>query len=853
MNDDAATGRILRTDAPTVSIPTAGLGIEDLPDESLTPGMQMGGRYRIVTRLGRGGMGVVYHAEDLKLGEPVALKFLRGASASRARVAALIAEVRLGRKIAHPNVCRIHDIVEIGARHFISMEFVEGEDLDLLLKRVGRMPLRRAAQLARDICAGVRALHESGIVHRDLKPANVLVDGRGRARVSDFGLASSAREVSESTSSLSGTPLYMAPEQFGGAGASVATDIYTLGLVLWELFAGERLLAATTLDEVIAFHTGGSRAHRLSTKVPDIPEAVDDVVARCLDPDPSRRPASVEEVLRALPGGDPLDAALEAGETPTPEMVAASSAGRVLSGRSAAMLVAVIVTGLAFGGWTFERSRRAQLLDRLESPAVQEERARELLGLFGIAVGQDVAAGYAPNSVMVNHLGRRGTPERWEPLFEPESPFQLYWFRAGPDLTAWSPGRTTFDDPPFVTAGMSGIVLDPDGRLVRLRHVPDRRGEEPVVVVTWEELFARAGLDPRVFEEIAPPVSPAIGADGVRAWRGASPFVRDEELVVVAAWLRGTPVWFDAMHVWDLDVARGAESEPTPHFVRWLFGAVLVAIGLGAYLVARRNIRRGRGDARGAWNVSIALFAAWVACWAIATELRNVQEGLAYGALIGACAWCAYVAVEPEVRRLWPRILIGWTKLVHGRPGDARVGREILVGMAFALALRSGTTLASSVMVHYGIPVPDPSTLSLRGSAWGEIREVMYNAVIATLIALSLLTALALMSKVIRRLGLGIAILTTLILVVFAPAGAGAFALLLAVPLVALVREGLLACVAVYVTMFLSSDLLGLRLDGWYTSQVVVAALAMTALTAWAAMAASVGQAWTGRARNVEG
>jgi serine/threonine-protein kinase len=195
------------------------------------PGAMLAGRYRIVSLLGRGGMGDVYRAEDLKLGQPVALKFLPKDVVHRAdRLTRLQNEVRVARQVSHPNVCRVYDIGEADGQHFLSMEYVDGEDLASLLRRIGRLPPDKALELARQLCAGLAAAHDRGVLHRDLKPANVLIDGRGRVRIADFGLAGLADERHD-PHVLAGTPAYMAPEQFTGHETSTRTDIYALGLV----------------------------------------------------------------------------------------------------------------------------------------------------------------------------------------------------------------------------------------------------------------------------------------------------------------------------------------------------------------------------------------------------------------------------------------------------------------------------------------------------------------------------------------------------------------------------------------------------------------------------------------------
>src|SRR3954471_6682080 len=183
------------------------------------PGTLLAGRFRIVAPLGRGGMGEVYRADDLKLGQTVALKFLPDALMhDPARLAQFHNEVRVARTISHRNVCRTYDIGDADGRPFLTMEYVDGEDLASLLKRIGRFPQEKAIEVARQICAGVAAAHERGVIHRDLKPANVMIDGDGHVRITDFGLAAL---VGATENIRSGTPAYMAPEQLAGREVTV--------------------------------------------------------------------------------------------------------------------------------------------------------------------------------------------------------------------------------------------------------------------------------------------------------------------------------------------------------------------------------------------------------------------------------------------------------------------------------------------------------------------------------------------------------------------------------------------------------------------------------------------------------
>src|SRR5262245_38482815 len=288
------------------------------------PGTIVIDRYRIVGRLGRGGMGEVYRADDLRLGTSVALKFLpRRLARKQDRLERFHAEVRLARQIAHPNVCRVYDIGEVDGQPFLSMEYVDGEDLSSLIRRIGRLSRDKAIEIARQLCSGLAAAHERGILHRDLKPANVMIDGRGQVRVTDFGLAALADDVSNDNV-RAGTPAYMSPEQLSSHEVSLRSDIYSLGLVLYEAFTGRRAFDASTVEELRRAHIETAPPSP-SSFLDDFDPAIERVILHCLEHDPRERPASMLAVLAALPGGDPLAAALAAGETPSPELVAAAA------------------------------------------------------------------------------------------------------------------------------------------------------------------------------------------------------------------------------------------------------------------------------------------------------------------------------------------------------------------------------------------------------------------------------------------------------------------------------------------------------------------------------------------------
>src|SRR5512139_3164991 len=319
---------------------------DSIPAGGFTPGTILADRYRIIGLLGRGGMGEVYRADDLKLGQPVALKFLPPKLAEDpVRRERFFAEVRITRQLSHPNICRVYDIGEIEGRHFLSMEFIDGEDLASLLKRIGHLTNEKALDIARQLAAGLAAAHERGVLHRDLKPANIMLDGHGRVRITDFGLAIAQGDEPQAAE-IAGTPAYMAPEQLAGKGATVRSDMYSLGLVLYELYSGKKAFTATTLGELRE-----QKETHTPRAISELREGMDPVVERlirrCMERDPNARPGSVAHLSLALPGGDPLAAAIAAGETPSPEMVAASGSKEGLRPWIAWSCLAFVVLGMA--------------------------------------------------------------------------------------------------------------------------------------------------------------------------------------------------------------------------------------------------------------------------------------------------------------------------------------------------------------------------------------------------------------------------------------------------------------------------------------------------------------------------
>ncbi len=431
------------------------------------PGTMLTQRYRIVSLVGRGGMGEVYRAEDLKLKQIVALKFLPEAIAlDGGALARFHNEVRITRQISHPNVCRVYDIGEVAGLHFLSMEFIDGEDLSSLLRRIGRLPGDKATEIARQICAGLAAAHDNGVLHRDLKPANVMIDGRGKARVTDFGVAVVAAELS-GEEAMAGTPGYMAPEQLTGKEVTQQSDIYALGLVLYELFTGKRVFEANNLHDLLKLHQSSAPTSP-SSHVKNIDPLVEKVILRCLEKDPQKRPASAIQVAAALPGGDPLAAALAAGETPSPEMVAASGEKTGLRSAIAVALLAAIIVGLVITAVLGNKVNwQAQML-RKNSPDTLTHKAQDIIQRLGYAdPPMGSASGYKSDSSFLKWAERNGrSRDRWSQLIKAQPSPLYFWYRQSPRYLESERfnnfGWVTESDPQYTSAsGLVTINLDP--------------------------------------------------------------------------------------------------------------------------------------------------------------------------------------------------------------------------------------------------------------------------------------------------------------------------------------------------------------------------------------------------------
>ena len=699
------------------------------------PGVLLAERYRIVGLVGRGGMGEVYRADDLKLGHPVALKFLPERLASEPGfLERFYAEVRHARQISHPNVCRVYDVAETDGRHFLSMEYVDGEDLASLLRRIGKLGGDRAVEIAREIVAGLAAAHDKGVLHRDLKPGNVMIDGRGRARITDFGLAVRSDE-DRGGALVSGTPAYMAPEQLAGKGSSVQSDLYALGLVLYELFTGRKPFEAASLAEWRRKHSEEAPTSP-STVTTGLDPAVERAILRCLEKDPKARPRSAAAVAAALPGGDPLAAALAAGETPSPEMVAAAGSTEAMKPAAAWACLTAILGGIALVAWLSPKAYRHGHVPLDKPPEALVERSKEILRKLGFTEKPAGAAwGFSPNTEYRNWIEEHDRSRvRWQDIETGRPPGIFFWYRQSPATLSSERfsgsksggGTVTETDPPTGTAGMIGVRLDSLGRLIRLEAVPAADTPVSARAPDWPILFAEAGLDASAFKPTEPRWPAPFEADARMAWVESTPVRADRPLSVEAASRNGRPFYFELAGPWTRPPhAAPPESTGGTHAADLVWLTCLLLVILGGILLARHNLRLGRGDRQGAWRLAFFVFLSWFISNVLSiTHVASPVEAdlMFYNAgqslLFGVFCWIAYIALEPLIRRRWPDSLISWTRLLSARFTDPLVGRTLLAGSL--VGVFGGLLDELQELIRRGVeqtpPMPDlPWNVTLAG------------------------------------------------------------------------------------------------------------------------------------------
>lgn len=315
LEQSLSMGKILTT-------PSAA-GNSQMPTTFMNVAAALESRYQVLKELGRGGMGIVFQAHDKELREQVAIKILSPLLSNNPdALERLKREVSAARRITHPNVIRIHDIGEIGGLHYVSMEFFQGIQLKEFIKTAGSLSLMQAFQIADQICDGLEVAHRQGVIHRDLKSQNIIINSANQIKIIDFGLAHSTHlQGMTATGLIMGTPEYMAPEQVEGKRVDERADIYSLGIILYELFTGR---VPFTGDSAIAvgFKQMKEEPPAPRTIAPHLPAEIEAIILKCLQKDALDRYPSVTQVKQELErsAAQPVGSAPEKGRVKKPDL-----------------------------------------------------------------------------------------------------------------------------------------------------------------------------------------------------------------------------------------------------------------------------------------------------------------------------------------------------------------------------------------------------------------------------------------------------------------------------------------------------------------------------------------------------
>jgi len=688
--------------------------------ERFPPGTLLASRYRIVSRLGKGGMGEVFRADDLILGQPVALKFLPESAKSNVNLLTrFYDEVRIARQISHKNVCRVYDIGEVEGQPYLSMEYIDGEDLSSLLRRIGRLPADKATDFARSLCAAVAAAHAQGVLHRDLKPANIMINSRGELRVTDFGLAAIAEQL-QGAEIRNGTPAYMAPEQLTGTEVSAQSDLYAVGLILYEMFTGKLPFQADTIAEITRLRQE-SRATNPSTLIGDLDKSVERAILRCLEPDPKMRPSSALALSASLPGGDPLAAALADGVTPSPEVVAAAGPTEALAPKVAIPALAGIAVGMIVFCMTIPNVNLLKLVPMENPPEVLTAKARDIVRSLGYTDRPaDWTSNFFADRTASFMISKGRNMEDWARLFAQPPSAIGYWYRQAPTPLAAerfsSNGEAGVGDPPVTVPGMLTVVMDLDGSLRRFAAVAREREAPPAgspAPPDWAPLFAAARLDPAKFTPVAPEWSPGVVTDTRAAWTGPYRDRSDFPVRVEAAMFHNRPVYFQVLWPWLTANRPGSTTQTgSSTTLKTATNAIGALILIAALCIAHYNWKAGRSDLRGAARVGIYCAVMSLVAWffnahhvASDAEQGLIENALAKAAYLCLEYWLVYLALEPWVRRYWPQTMITWSRVLAGKWRDPLVGRDLLFGTLLGIVYALLIVLYEYANLRAGAPI----------------------------------------------------------------------------------------------------------------------------------------------------
>ncbi len=644
---------------PESSTPTREFSITDVSLRTIAE------RFDLLAEVGRGGMGTVYRARDRETNEVVALKVLKPEIAARPDVIDRFkTELRLARKITHKNVCRTHDLHRFGDTVVIAMEFVEGESLRSALSRPGGVSLRGGLTWASQICAGLAEAHVQGIVHRDLKPENIVIDRQGQAKVMDFGIARSFETEATQTGTVMGTPAYMSPEQAQGNPVDARSDIYSLGLILYEMFIGRQAFKA---DTPVAYalkqiHDTPPPPREVE---PDLPSRIDRAIQKCLEKNPNKRFQSVTELEAALTQKLEAKPAPAAGE----EMELPVHLTRWQ--RSDWLLVAAAIVGLALFFPFFSRTSLAPRSKVHFDRSVLRRIAQEYAQRLGAPLSQEY------------RIGADAIPHRYEYIAEKAGALAALELTNNPvPYWEWNVEWHHNGRPP------TEVWVDNGGSLITLvRGFPASSGLERLSPEEAKPLAEKALAD--FFSRNASGLRLEIAAND--NWRGlpTTSFIWAEPKEYHGLPRRYT-VRFVGREIALLDVSYNPPAGftwqyPTWQLLPWL-ALLLVWLVLGLW--QRRHV-----DLAARWRVVTVALAFVIGCWLSWRGSRSTDSSsimvisTTVGLAIALFIFFASIAVEWSVRRAVPAKFYDFIRLFDRRAFSEPCGLAILRGTFLGLGL----------------------------------------------------------------------------------------------------------------------------------------------------------------------